>query len=110
MSKPTTRQHGWTTSGESGESAPEPSYAERVRTLVYRNTIGTLSTNSKKHPGSPFGSLMPYGLDANGRPIFLISTMAVHTQNLERDSHASLFVSQTDSQGDPLDASRVTLM
>jgi len=81
-----------------------------VRTLVYRNTIGTLSTNSKKHPGSPFGSLMPYGLDGKGRPIFLISTMAVHTQNIERDPHASLFISQTDSQGDPLDASRVTLM
>ncbi len=64
-------------------------------------------------PGSPFGSLipyMPYGLDGKGRPLFLISTMAVHTQNLERDPHASLFISQTDSQGDPLDASRVTLM
>ena len=72
--------------------------------------MGTLSTNSKKHPGSPFGSLMPYGLDARGRPIFLISTMAVHTQNIEHDPRASLFISQTDSLGDPLDASRVTLM
>jgi hypothetical protein len=81
-----------------------------VRTLVYRSRVGTLSTNSKKHPGSPFGSLMPYGLDGKGRPVFLISTMAVHTQNLERDPRASLFISQTDSEGDPLDASRVTLM
>ncbi len=110
MSKPASRQHGWTSSSGTRESVPEPSYAERVRTLVYRNGMGTLSTNSKKHPGSPFGSLMPYGLDGEGRPIFLISTMAVHTQNLERDPRASLFVSQTDSQGDPLDASRVTLI
>ena len=110
MSKPTSRQHGWTSSSEIREPVPEPSYAERVRTLVHRNRMGTLSTNSKKHPGSPFGSLMPYGLDGKGRPVFLISTMAVHTQNLERDPHASLFVSQTDSQGDPLDASRVTLI
>ena len=110
MSKQASRQHGWTSSSEAVVSPPEPSYAERVRTLVYRNTIGTLSTNSKKHPGSPFGSLMPYGLDARGRLIFLISTMAVHTQNLLHDHHASLFISQTDSQGDPLDASRVTLM
>ncbi|MGH7891745.1 MAG: HugZ family protein, partial [Thermodesulfobacteriota bacterium] len=110
MSKPISRQHGWTSSSEIREPVPEPSYAERVRTLVHRNRMGTLSTNSKKHPGSPFGSLMPYGLDGKGRPIFLISTMAVHTQNLERDPRASLFVSQTDSQGDPLDASRVTLM
>jgi putative heme iron utilization protein len=28
---------------------------------------------------------MPYGLDDHGRPIFLISTMAMHTQNLQAD-------------------------
>lgn len=110
MTKPVSRSHGYTTSSSNKPIPPEPSYAERVRTLVHRNRMGTLSTNSKKHPGSPFGSLMPYGLDGKGRPVFLISTMAVHTQNLERDPHASLFVSQMDSQGDPLDASRVTLI
>jgi putative heme iron utilization protein len=36
--------------------------------------------------------------------------MAMHTHNLLRDPRASLFVSQTDSGGDPLDTSRVTLM
>ena len=89
---------------------PEPSYAERVRTLVYRNNVGTLSTISRKHPDWPFGSLMPYALDEKGSPVLLISTMAMHTQNLMGDSRASLFISQTDSGGDPLDASRVTLM
>jgi putative heme iron utilization protein len=33
---------------------------------------------SRKHPGSPFGSLMPFALDLTGRPLFLISTMAMH--------------------------------
>jgi len=33
---------------------------------------------------------MPYGLDEQGRPIFLISTMAMHTQNLQADPRASL--------------------
>lgn len=106
----TSRQHGYTTSTENEPKPPEPSYAERVRTLVYRNRTGTLSTISEKHPGSPFGSLMPYGIDGEGRPIFLISTMAMHTHNIEKDPRVSLFVSQTDSKGDPLDASRVTLM
>lgn len=110
MSKPQSKQHGWTSSSGGRETPPEPAYAERVRTLVYRTRTGTLSTNSKKHPGSPFGSLMPYGLDGRGRPIFLISTMAIHTQNIERDPRASLFISETNTQGDPLDASRVTLM
>jgi putative heme iron utilization protein len=53
---------------------------------------------------------MPYGLDDRGRPIFLISTMAMHTQNLQSDSRASLLVTQPDASGDPLGASRVTLI
>ena len=53
---------------------------------------------------------MPYGLDSMGRPIFLISTMAMHTQNLHGDPRASLLVTQADASGDPLGASRVTLV
>jgi len=104
------RQHGDGAPSDGRPPVPEPSYAERVRTLVYRNLTGTLSTVSKKHPGVPFGSLMPYGLDEKGRPTFLISTMAVHTHNISNDPKASLFVSQADAGGEPLNASRLTLM
>jgi heme iron utilization protein len=88
---------------------PEPTYAERARTLVHLVRIGSLSTHSRKQAGFPFGSVMPYGLDELGRPIFLISTMAMHTQNLITDPHASLLVTQSDA-GDPLGAGRVTLV
>ena len=53
---------------------------------------------------------MPYGLDDHGHPIFLISTIAMHTQNLQADARASLLVTQEDSDGEPLGASRVTLV
>jgi hypothetical protein len=53
---------------------------------------------------------MPYGLDDHGRPIFLISTMAMHTQNLQAHPHVSLLVTQQDTEGEPLGASRVTLL
>jgi len=89
---------------------PEPTFAERARTLGYLGRIGSLSTLSRKQPGFPFGSVMPYGLDDHGRPIFLISTMAMHTQNLQADPHASLLVTQQDTEGEPLGASRVTLL
>src|SRR5437870_9639108 len=36
--------------------------------------------------------------------------MAMHTQNLQADARASLLVTQDDSGGDPLGASRVTLV
>jgi putative heme iron utilization protein len=91
-------------------AVPEPSFSERARTLAYLGRIGSLSTLSRKQPGFPFGSVMPYALDGSGRPIFLISTMAMHTQNLQADARASLLVTQPDASGDPLGASRVTLI
>ncbi|MFQ5847663.1 MAG: HugZ family protein [Candidatus Methylomirabilales bacterium] len=91
-------------------AVPEPSYAERARTLLYVGRVGSFSTASRKRPGYPFGSVMPYGLDGLGRPIFLISNMAVHTQNIARDSRASLLVTQPDGGVDPLGSGRVTLM
>jgi putative heme iron utilization protein len=89
---------------------PQPTFAERTRTLMYLGRIGSLSTLSRKQPGFPFGSVMPYGLDDHGRPIFLISTMAMHTQNLQADPRASLLMAQDAADGDPLGASRVTLV
>jgi heme iron utilization protein len=110
MSSSSTRKHAGTGAASDQSAVPEPSYAERARTLVYLTRIGSLSTLSRKQPGFPFGSVMPYGLDEHGRPIFLISTMAMHTQNLQSDPRASLLVTQDDAGGDPLGASRVTLV
>jgi len=104
MSSSSVGKHaGGATSGQ--PTAPEPSFAERARTLMHSGRIGSLSTLSRKQPGFPFGSLMPYALDAQGRPIFLISTMAMHTQNLQADPRASLFVTEPEASGDPLGAS-----
>ena len=46
---------------------PEPTYAERARTLAHLGRTGTLATLSRRHPGHPFGSVMPYALDGGGR-------------------------------------------
>ncbi|MFZ0285651.1 MAG: DUF2470 domain-containing protein [Terriglobales bacterium] len=110
MTSPSTRRHAATGPASDQPAVPEPSFAERARTLMYLGRVGSLSTLSRKQPGFPFGSVMPYGLDTHGRPIFLISTMAMHTQNLQADPRASLLVTPADAEGDPLGASRVTLM
>ncbi len=65
---------------------------------------------SKKVPDWPFGSVMPYGLDASGAPTFLVSTMAMHTQNLLANDKASLLVTEPGVASDPLGAGRVTLL
>ncbi|HEV8441693.1 MAG TPA: DUF2470 domain-containing protein [Methylomirabilota bacterium] len=90
--------------------APEPTYAERARTLLDRARTGMLATLSRRHPGHPFGSVMPYALDEAGRPCFLISRLAMHTQNLEADPRASLLVAESAEGRDPLGVGRVTLM
>lgn len=103
------RQHG-SGGGSAGPQVEEPSHAERMRTLIGLKTIGTLSTMSAKVGGYPFGSLMPYALDERGRPIFLISRMAMHTHNLRKDGRASLFVEQPAADGDALGAARGTVV
>jgi putative heme iron utilization protein len=103
-----TRQHAG--SGPAAPQVPEPSLAERARTLVSLARIGSLSTHSRKVEGFPFGSVMPFAADDLGRPSFFISTMAMHTQNLQADGRASLLVQQPDASGDPLGAARVTLV
>jgi putative heme iron utilization protein len=110
MTSPSIRKHAGTGAASDQPAVPEPSFAERARTLVYMAHIGSLSTLSRKQPGFPFGSVMPYGLDEHGRPIFLISTMAMHTQNLQADPRASLLVTEDNAGSDPLGASRVTLV
>jgi len=54
--------------------------------------------------------MMPYAADELGRPTFFISTMAMHTQNLQEDARASLLITQPDVSGDPLGAARLTLL
>ena len=101
-------QHAY--NGPAIPQPPEPSHAERVRTLLALTSTAMLSTQSRKHPGFPFGSLMPFALDPVGRPLFLISNMAMHTQNLKGDPRSSLFITQAASDGDPLGAARATLV
>ena len=109
MTTQPSRQHGYGAAGKPPD-VPETSYAEQARTLMYLGRVGTLSTQSRKQPGFPFGSVMPYGVDQQGRPVFLISTMAMHTQNLEADPRASLLVMQDPGAEDVLGSGRVTVM
>src|SRR5436305_12706987 len=90
-------------------SIPEPTFAERARTLAYLGLTGALATLSRRHPGHPFASVMPYALDDAGAPLFLISTMAMHTQNLEADERASLLMPQAGWSGMPTASAWLTL-
>jgi heme iron utilization protein len=109
-------RHAGPPRGADSPSVPEPTYAERARTLAYLVRSGALATLSRKHAGHPFASVMPYALDELGQPLVLVSSMALHTQNLQVDPRASLLVTQPvanapgQEPGDPLAAARLTLL
>src|SRR4249919_4157348 len=98
-------------SASTGVAAPEPSHAERCRTLVASGTRGALSTLAADPAGYPYGSVASFGLDDRGNPLFFVSLMAEHTQNAMRDPRASLLVTEPVPEGaDPLASGRVTLL
>src|SRR5580658_6991059 len=106
----TAGKHAGPGAASNQHAVAEPTFAERARTLMYLGRIGSLSTLSRKQQGFPFGSVMPYGLDDLGQPVFLISTMAMHTHNIRADPRSSLLVTQPEAGADPLGAARVTLL
>ena len=87
---------------------PTPSRAERARTLVSQMSTGTLCTLALEPEGYPYGSFVTIAFD-DGNPVFLISGLAEHTKNLERDHRASLLVAESGAE-DPLANGRVTIL
>ena len=60
-------------------------------TVIGRRALQLLSAAM---PGYPFVTLLPYALDGRGAPLFLISSLAEHTRNLQADPRASLLVAR----------------
>lgn len=52
------------------------------------STISTAASTS----GFPLGSIVEYGLDAQGRPIFSLSSLSGHTRDIRADPRCSLTV------------------
>lgn len=83
-----------------------PTHAERARTMVSGLRTGTLSTLDSA--GYPHGSYTTFALNGPN-PVFLVSKLASHTQNLENDARASLLAHESHA-GDPLANGRLTLL
>jgi putative heme iron utilization protein len=82
---------------------------KHARELLLKEYRGVLSTHSKAMPGFPFGSVVPYCLDAQGWPLILISRIAQHTHNLGQDAKCSLLVGERGAE-DVQAVGRLTLL
>jgi heme iron utilization protein len=90
------------------EEDREPTRAQKARSLVEARGFGALATVSRRKPGHPFASVVKYGTGREGRPLLLLSALAVHTKNILADPRASLMVFE-ETAADPLASARVTL-
>ena len=75
-----------------------------IRTAL-KASLGTLDRTS----GHPYTSLVLVATEPDCTPIFLISRLALHTQNLGTDARASLLIDGTGGLGDPMTGGRLTL-
>jgi putative heme iron utilization protein len=90
------------------ESPSKADLAKDARALVRKGLKAALASLTPGN-GIPYASLITVATDAAGAPIFLISGLAKHTQNLSADPRASILFDGTGAAGDPLQGARVTL-
>ena len=87
---------------------PEQLIQARRAADLYR--VGLLSTQSLKLAGYPFGSLVPYDIDQQGRVIIRVSPIAEHSRNLAKDGRASLCIAEPFPSLIAQTAARLTIM
>lgn len=79
-----------------------------AKQLLRVTRAGALSSIDR-NTGHPFGSLVNVATDTDGSPLILVSRLATHTANLEKDGRASLLLTAA-GRGDPLAHPRLTVL
>jgi heme oxygenase (biliverdin-IX-beta and delta-forming) len=89
---------------------PEPAFdaAIAAKKLLREARSGALATLSVES-GDPYCSLVNVATAADGAPLLLLSTLALHTKNIFADNRISLMLDER-REGDPLEGARVMLM
>lgn len=81
-----------------------------ARKLVRQAQIATLATLDHGN-GHPHASLIAVATAMNNAPVFLVSELAVHTRNLQKDPRISiLFAAESTENEDLLNTGRISVM
>jgi putative heme iron utilization protein len=86
--------------------AEPPAAARYILRTALKGSLATLDHET----GHPYASLVLTATEPDGCPILLLSRLARHTRNLDRDPRASLLLDATDGLGDPLAGGRLTVV
>ena len=79
--------------------------AKRLLRLSRTGALATLDRDD----GSPLSTLVGVASDWDGSPLFLLSQLSRHTQNLAGRTRASLLLTSQPGRGDPLNHPRLTV-
>ena len=79
-----------------------------IRGLLRGATTASLATNMAED-ANPYASLVLVATDPAGRPLMLLSDMAVHSRNIVKNSNVSLLIAEEPNGRDPLTLSRVSI-
>lgn len=90
-------------------ASDRPDWAAQARNLVRSAMTGTLATLDR-NDGTPYASLVAVATLHDGRPLLLLSKLALHTRNAAADARVSLLVDCRESSESALTGARVTLM
>ncbi|MCB9831166.1 MAG: DUF2470 domain-containing protein [Planctomycetes bacterium] len=94
----------------SGETRDETmARARRARLFLRRLRTGVLATMSLELPGYPFGSITPFALTHEGRPLIQVSDIAQHTRNMLADPKVSLIAAE-EGGGNAQARGRITVV
>lgn len=83
--------------------------ARAARLIARGAPSGALATTRVGKGGGAYVSKVGLALDIDGTPLFLLSTLAAHTQDLLADPRASLLVEAVETEQNPLESARATL-
>lgn len=89
---------------------PDNAFDARLATkeLLREGRSGALAT-LLPGSGDPYCSLVNVATAVDGAPLLLLSTLALHTENILADERVSLMVDER-KEGDPLEGARVMVM
>jgi heme iron utilization protein len=79
------------------------------RTLLRATDQATLATIEHTNTQQPYASLVMIACRYDAMPVFLLSDLAEHTQNIKANQHVSLLIDGTAGLDNPLTGARVTL-
>ncbi|MDA0701922.1 MAG: pyridoxamine 5'-phosphate oxidase family protein [Proteobacteria bacterium] len=99
---------------DSQELAAQAAPGGVARAVLRRATTASLATSMAEgadgSPDWPYASLVLSATDHAGRPLLLLSDLAVHTRALKADNRAALLFDATAGLEDPLTGARATVL